>query len=74
MNNLNPMANVASGGHMLVLDERSTGQEQLIAEILDKQISAGGAVIVLGASIEEPMLTTLVTACQAAGREADLWW
>ncbi|WP_046489678.1 hypothetical protein [Pseudomonas veronii] len=72
MNNLNPMANVASGGHMLVLDERSTGQEQLIAEILDKQISAGGAVIVLGASIEEPMLTTLVTACQAAGREADL--
>ena len=72
MNDLNPMADVASGGHMLVLDERSTGQEQLIAGILGKQISAGGAVIVLGASIEEPMLATLVTACQVAGREADL--
>lgn len=72
MNDLNPMADVASGGHMLVLDERSTGQEQLIAGMLAKQISAGGAVIVLGASIEEPMLTTLVTACQVAGRDADL--
>lgn len=72
MNDLNPMADVASGGHMLVLDERSTGQEQLIEGILGNQISSGGAVIVLGASIEEPMLTTLITACKVAGREADL--
>lgn len=72
MNDLNPMADVASGGHMLVLDERSTGQEQLIAGMLGNQISAGGAVIVIGASIEESMLTTLVMGCQVAGREADL--
>lgn len=72
MNDLNPMAGVASGGHMLVLDERSTGQEQLIDGMLCNQISAGGAVIVLGASIEESILTTLVTACQLAGREEDL--
>jgi len=72
MNNENPMADVASGGHVLVLDERSTGQEQLIAGMLGKQISAGGAVIVLGSSIEEPMLATLLGACHLAGREADL--
>ncbi|MBX8592040.1 hypothetical protein K5D56_21990 [Pseudomonas cichorii] len=72
MNNLNPMADLTSGGHMLVLDERSIGQEQLVAGILVTQISAGGAVIVIGASIEEPMLTTLVTACQETGRETDL--
>jgi hypothetical protein len=73
MNNAeNPMADVATGGHVLVLDERITGQEQLIAGMLGKQISAGGAVIVLGASIEEPMLLTLLNACNLAGREADL--
>jgi hypothetical protein len=72
MNNENPMAEVATGGHVLVLDERSTGQEQLIAGMLGKQISAGGAVIVLGSSIEEPMLETLLDACHLAGREADL--
>ncbi|MQT91761.1 type IV secretory system conjugative DNA transfer family protein [Pseudomonas helleri] len=73
MNNAeNPMADVATGGHVLVLDERITGQEQLIAGMLGKQISAGGAVIVLGASIEEPMLATLLNACHLAGREADL--
>ncbi|WP_282366328.1 hypothetical protein [Pseudomonas sp. PS02290] len=72
MNEINPMAVVASGGHMLVLDPRGTGQEQLIGEMLENQISSGGAVIVLGSAIEEPMLTTLVKACQAAGREADL--
>ncbi|VVP31799.1 hypothetical protein [Pseudomonas fluorescens] len=72
MNNDNPMADVATGGHVLVLDERITGQEQLIAGMLRNQISAGGAVIVLGASIEEPMLGTLLNACHLAGREADL--
>lgn len=72
MNDENPMADVATGGHVLVLDERITGQEQLIAGMLGKQISAGGAVIVLGASIEEPMLATLLNACHLAGREADL--
>lgn len=71
-NEENPMADVATGGHVLVLDERITGQEQLIAGMLGKQISAGGAVIVLGASIEEPMLLTLLNACNLAGREADL--
>jgi hypothetical protein len=71
-NEANPMADVATGGHVLVLDERITGQEQLIAGMLGKQISAGGAVIVLGASIEEPMLATLLNACHLAGREADL--
>lgn len=72
MNNVNPMADVAAGGHVLVLDERGTGQEQLIAGMLSKQISAGGAAIVLGASIEAPMLATLLNACHLAGREADL--
>lgn len=72
MNDKNPMADVATGGHVLVLDERITGQEQLIAGMLGKQIAAGGAAIVLAASIEEPMLATLRNACHAAGREADL--
>lgn len=72
MNSENPMADVATGGHVLVLDERNTGQEQLIAGMLSKQISAGGAAIVLGASIEEPMLATLLKACHEAGREGDL--
>jgi hypothetical protein len=72
MSKTNPMADVATGGHVLVLDERSTGQEQLIAGMLGKQIAAGGAVIVLGASIEDSMLATLLNACHLSGREADL--
>lgn len=72
MNKENPMADVATGGHVLVLDERSAGQEQLISGMLGKQIAAGGAVIVLGTSIEETMLATLLDACHLTGRKADL--
>lgn len=60
------------GGHTLVLDEGGTGQESLIKEVLGRQIAAGGAVVVLGGSINGSLLTAMVAAAVEAGRSSDL--
>lgn len=60
------------GGHTLVLDERGEGQEQLIKQVLGRQIAAGGAVVVIGASVKESLLTVMIDTGKAFGRSADL--
>lgn len=72
MNDQHPMHDWLASGHALVLDDRGTGQEVLIDGQLRRQISAGGAVIVIGSAINDAVLTTLVDASFAAGRADDL--
>ncbi|ENY79133.1 hypothetical protein C206_03414 [Pseudomonas putida TRO1] len=72
MNNLEPKGDHGMPGHTLVLDENTVGQGQLIREVIQRRIAAGAAVFVVGASIDESLLGTMIGASTAVGRGADL--
>lgn len=72
MNNLEPKGDPGVLGHTLVLDENTVGQGQLIREVVQRRIAAGAAVFVVGASIDETLLGTMIGASTAVGRGADL--
>ncbi|HEE9761688.1 MULTISPECIES: hypothetical protein [Pseudomonas] len=72
MNSLTSKGGDVVPGHTLVLDEHSEGQGQLIRAVIRSRITAGAAVFVVGASIDESLLATMISASTAVGRGADL--
>ncbi|WP_347784350.1 hypothetical protein [Pseudomonas kurunegalensis] len=72
MNSLTSKGGDVVPGHTLVLDEHSEGQGQLIRAVIRSRITAGAAVFVVGASIDESLLAAMISASTAVGRGADL--
>jgi len=72
MNNAHAKVDHLRGGHTLLVDERGDGQELLIAGTIRAQIAAGGAVVIVGPSINDALLEAMIESSQLVGRGSDI--